>query len=115
MYSYLFAGVCVLVCACVRVCMRARVHACVCSVNLPAPSPPCQGGYRKYREMLANTSLPAVPYFGVFLRDLTQIVEYNPDYVRGGLINLVKRRLVGGGLEGRKRGGKERRGLGIVG
>ena len=48
--------------------------------------------------MLANTSLPAVPYFGVFLRDLTQIVEYNPDYVRGGLINLVKRRLVSGGL-----------------
>ena len=54
-----------------------------------------QGGYRKYRDMLANTSLPAVPYFGVFLRDLTQIVEYNPDYVRGGLINLAKRRLVG--------------------
>jgi hypothetical protein len=50
--------------------------------------------YSKYREMLGNTGLPAVPYFGVFLKDLTQIVENNPDYLKGGLINLVKRKQI---------------------
>ena len=83
--------------ACIHACVYMCVHVCVGSLHFHVPSLPCQGGYRKYREMLANTSLPAVPYFGVFLRDLTQIVEYNPDYVQGGLINLVKRRLVSGG------------------
>ena len=37
---------------------------------------------------------PCVPYVGVFLKDLTFICDGNPDYLRGGLINLHKRRQV---------------------
>ena len=39
---------------------------------------------------------PAVPYVGVFLTDLTFICEGNPDFLHGGLINIHKRRQVGG-------------------
>ena len=43
---------------------------------------------------------PAVPYVGVFLTDLTFICEGNPDFLHGGLINIHKRRQVGGWGEG---------------
>lgn len=53
-----------------------------------------QNNYKSYRENLSATETPAVPYIGVFLKDLTFICDGNPDYLRGGLINLHKRRQV---------------------
>lgn len=53
-----------------------------------------EGNYKQYREKLAATATPAVPYVGVFLKDLTFICQGNPDYLRGGLINIHKRRQV---------------------
>ena len=53
-----------------------------------------QGNYKIYRDKLGTTELPAVPYVGVFLKDLTFICDGNPDYLRGGLINIHKRRQV---------------------
>ncbi len=60
----------------------------------PSPPPPSQGNYKHYRDKLGATELPAVPYVGVFLKDLTFICDGNPDYLRGGLINMHKRRQV---------------------
>jgi hypothetical protein len=53
-----------------------------------------QGNYKTYRDKLGASELPAVPYVGVFLKDLTFICDGNPDYLRGGLINMHKRRQV---------------------
>ena len=53
-----------------------------------------QGNYKRYRDSLGVASTPCVPYVGVFLKDLTFICDGNPDYLRGGLINLHKRRQV---------------------
>ncbi len=53
-----------------------------------------QSNYKMYRERLSMTKVPSVPYIGVFLKDLTFISDGNPDYLRGGLINLNKRRQV---------------------
>ena len=58
------------------------------------PPPHLQGNYKHYRDRLAATEVPAVPYVGVFLKDLTFICDGNPDYLRGGLINIHKRRQV---------------------
>ena len=65
-----------------------------------------QGNYKKYRQSLAVATTPCVPYVGVFLKDLTFICDGNPDYLRGGLINLHKRRQVCG----RSQEGSEERG-----
>ena len=53
-----------------------------------------QGNYKRYRESLEMAQTPCVPYLGVVLKDLTFICDGNPDYLRGGLINLHKRRQV---------------------
>ena len=53
-----------------------------------------QSNYKNYRDKLSITPVPAVPYIGVFLKDLTFIADGNPDYIRGGLVNLHKRRQV---------------------
>ena len=53
-----------------------------------------QSNYKNYRDKLSITPIPAVPYIGVFLKDLTFIADGNPDYIRGGLVNLHKRRQV---------------------
>ncbi|XP_028412259.1 uncharacterized protein LOC114535076 [Dendronephthya gigantea] len=50
--------------------------------------------YKKYRESLKICPSPAVPYFGVYLKDLIYISEGNPDYLNGGMVNLAKRRLL---------------------
>ncbi|KAL5502441.1 hypothetical protein EMCRGX_G009214 [Ephydatia muelleri] len=50
--------------------------------------------YKRYRDRLSTIPTPAVPYIGVFLKDLTFICDGNPDYLRGGLINVHKRRQV---------------------
>ncbi len=57
-----------------------------------------QGNYKHYRDRLSSTEAPAVPYVGVFLKDLTFICDGNPDYLRGGLINMHKRRQVGAAI-----------------
>lgn len=53
-----------------------------------------RNNYKQYRDRLGATHLPAVPYMGVFLKDLTFISDGNPDYLRGGLVNIHKRRQV---------------------
>eukprot|EP00049_Salpingoeca_infusionum_P019306 m.361306 g.361306 ORF g.361306 m.361306 type:complete len:1591 (+) comp19481_c0_seq1:406-5178(+) len=56
-----------------------------------------------YRGILANLSSPAVPYFGMLLRDLTFTHLGNPHFCRNGLLNVYKLsqivRLIGGMCE----------------
>eukprot|EP00731_Ephydatia_muelleri_P012206 Em0006g1100a len=59
-----------------------------------------ENNYKRYRDRL---STPALPYIGVFLKDLTFICDGNPDYLRGGLINVHKRRQVYSKVEEIKR------------
>lgn len=59
-----------------------------------------KGNYKKYRQTLRTSPTPAVPYFGIYLKDLTFISDGNPDYLKGGIINLTKRRQVFMLLEG---------------
>ncbi|KAL5502434.1 hypothetical protein EMCRGX_G009205 [Ephydatia muelleri] len=59
--------------------------------------------YKRYRDRLSTIPTPAVPYIGVFLKDLTFICDGNPDYLRGGLINVHKRRQVYSKVEEIKR------------
>ena len=53
-----------------------------------------KSNHKKYRETLRTSPTPAVPYFGIYLKDLRFISDGNPDYLKGGLINLSKRRQV---------------------
>lgn len=50
--------------------------------------------YKRYRQALASSPTPSVPYFGIYMKDLTFIAEGNPDFFKGGLINLTKRRQI---------------------
>uniref|UniRef100_A0A7S4PFG4 Ras-GEF domain-containing protein n=1 Tax=Paramoeba aestuarina TaxID=180227 RepID=A0A7S4PFG4_9EUKA len=50
--------------------------------------------YKEYRHHLHNINPPCVPYMGVYLTDLTFLMDGNPDNVDGGLINFKKRRLI---------------------
>ncbi|AAS51882.2 ADL038Wp [Eremothecium gossypii ATCC 10895] len=50
--------------------------------------------FRKYRELLESLGdCPCVPFFGVYLSDLTFTAGGNPDYLKGttGVINFAKR------------------------
>lgn len=53
-----------------------------------------KNNYKRYREILRSSPTPAVPYFGIYMKDLTFITEGNPDFLKGGLVNLSKRRQV---------------------
>jgi len=53
-----------------------------------------KGNHKKYREALRTSPTPAVPYFGLYLKDLTFITDGNPDNLTNGLINLNKRRQI---------------------
>ncbi|XP_004364199.2 hypothetical protein CAOG_03360 [Capsaspora owczarzaki ATCC 30864] len=53
-----------------------------------------KSNYKTYRAVIKEASTPAVPYFGIYLKDLTFIDDGNPDLLRGGLINVAKRRQV---------------------
>ena len=55
-----------------------------------------KGNHKKYREALNTSPTPAVPYFGLYLKDLQFISDGNADYLKGGVINLNKRRKVRG-------------------
>jgi hypothetical protein len=57
-----------------------------------------KNNYKNYREIIEKTTLPAVPYFGIFTRDLTFIQDGNPEYLRN-FINLHKRRQLYSKLE----------------
>ncbi|KAK3697424.1 hypothetical protein QZH41_019237, partial [Actinostola sp. cb2023] len=50
--------------------------------------------YKRYRTTLRSSPTPAVPYCGIYMKDLTFIAEGNPDFLKGGLVNLSKRRQV---------------------
>ncbi|KAJ3450582.1 ras guanine nucleotide exchange factor i-related [Anaeramoeba flamelloides] len=50
-------------------------------------------GYKIYRQMLEDCELPAIPYLGVYLTDLTFISDGSPDTI-DGLINFSKRKLL---------------------
>jgi len=52
-----------------------------------------KGSFRNYRLALDNSALPAMPYLGVCIQDLTFIHEGNPDKVESR-INFQKRELV---------------------
>ncbi|XP_032222674.2 uncharacterized protein LOC5521422 isoform X1 [Nematostella vectensis] len=53
-----------------------------------------KNNYKKYRTTLRASPTPAVPYFGIYMKDLTFIAEGNPDFLKGGLVNISKRRQV---------------------
>jgi len=50
-----------------------------------------KGNYAEYRKALLEVTLPCLPYFGVFLTDLTFIRDGNQDFVGHGKINFAKR------------------------
>ncbi|GAM22694.1 hypothetical protein SAMD00019534_058690 [Acytostelium subglobosum LB1] len=49
--------------------------------------------YKTYRDILAKSNPPCLPYLGVCLTDLTFIEEGNPDLIKG-FINFSKRKLI---------------------
>lgn len=49
------------------------------------------GSFRTYRQALAETSPPCIPYIGIILQDLTFIHIGNPDNFSDGNINFAKR------------------------
>jgi len=51
--------------------------------------------FRNYRQLLETRSLPILPYFGLFLRDLTFIDDGNETFVEQNLVNFEKVRLFG--------------------
>lgn len=51
-----------------------------------------KNGYKKYQTEISHRNLPVLPYFGVFLHDLTFITQ-NPTFLEDGSINfeLIKK------------------------
>jgi hypothetical protein len=57
-----------------------------------------KGQYANYRRELKDIRLPAIPFLGVYLTDLTFVELANPDFINSTprrLINFDKRRKVG--------------------
>eukprot|EP01098_Paradermamoeba_levis_P001873 TRINITY_DN12151_c0_g1_i1.p1 TRINITY_DN12151_c0_g1~~TRINITY_DN12151_c0_g1_i1.p1 ORF type:complete len:148 (-),score=21.92 TRINITY_DN12151_c0_g1_i1:5-448(-) len=52
-----------------------------------------EGSFKNYRAALSTSNLPAIPYIGVYLGDLTFIEDGNPDKL-GNLINFQKRKMI---------------------
>jgi len=48
--------------------------------------------YSEYRKFLSSAPLPCLPYFGLFLTDLTFVNDGNAEYSLNGFFNLNKRR-----------------------
>lgn len=55
--------------------------------------------FREYRLTLGKVSPPCVPYFGMYLRDLTFLHHGNQDYGRRGMLNIHKMRQFGAILQ----------------
>ncbi|KAJ6247095.1 ras guanine nucleotide exchange factor i-related [Anaeramoeba flamelloides] len=49
--------------------------------------------YRNYRDALTQAENPVIPYIGMYLTDLTFILDGNPDNI-DGLINFAKRKML---------------------
>ncbi|KAJ6251629.1 ras guanine nucleotide exchange factor i-related [Anaeramoeba flamelloides] len=49
--------------------------------------------YRNYRDALAQAENPIIPYIGMYLTDLTFIMDGNQDHING-LINFAKRKML---------------------
>ena len=49
------------------------------------------GSFRMYRQVLADTQPPCIPYIGLILSDLTFIHVGNPDFLPNGAVNFAKR------------------------
>lgn len=47
--------------------------------------------FRVYRQALAETNPPCIPYIGLVLQDLTFVHVGNQDYLKDGIINFSKR------------------------
>jgi hypothetical protein len=62
-----------------------------------------EGNFKAYRLALEEAKTPAVPYFGMNLRDLTFLHHGNPDFVKNGLINIYKARAMSALLQSMKR------------
>lgn len=62
-----------------------------------------EGNFKAYRQALEEAKTPAVPYFGMNLRDLTFLHHGNPDFVKNGLINIYKARAMSALLQSMKR------------
>jgi son of sevenless-like protein len=54
------------------------------------------GNYAQYRTLIQHTSPPAIPYMGLYLRDLLFIDEGNKNFCDPArtMINFAKRKLV---------------------
>eukprot|EP01097_Dermamoeba_algensis_P007342 TRINITY_DN4631_c0_g1_i1.p1 TRINITY_DN4631_c0_g1~~TRINITY_DN4631_c0_g1_i1.p1 ORF type:complete len:107 (+),score=20.35 TRINITY_DN4631_c0_g1_i1:258-578(+) len=53
--------------------------------------------FKTYRDALAKSKPPVIPYLGIFSKDLLPLEENNPDYVKEGdlqLVNFEKMRLL---------------------
>ena len=67
---------------------------CLSNLNKIEALMDSKSNYKKYRETLRTSPTPTVPFFGIYLKDFTFISDGNPDYLKGGLMNLSKRRQV---------------------
>ncbi|KAJ6227905.1 ras guanine nucleotide exchange factor i-related [Anaeramoeba flamelloides] len=52
-----------------------------------------ENSYEKYRKKIKQASPPCIPYFALYLTDLTSVEEGNKDEIQG-LINFGKRKLI---------------------
>ncbi|EGC33276.1 hypothetical protein DICPUDRAFT_49010 [Dictyostelium purpureum] len=52
-----------------------------------------EGSFKEFRQKMAETIPPCIPYLGVYLKDLTFIEEGNPDTINS-LINWSKKKLI---------------------
>lgn len=49
-----------------------------------------KGGYKSYRHALQNVDPPAIPFLGVFTKDVYLIRQHNDTYKEDGSINFEK-------------------------
>ena len=50
-----------------------------------------RGNYAEYRRTLQEVQGPCLPYFGIYLTDVTFAEDGNPDFLARGKINFTKR------------------------
>lgn len=70
--------------------VSGRTHESLTGMNKLMSS---HGNFHDYRHVLASVSLPVVPFFGVYLSDLTALEDSQPDSLDSAnkTINMVKR------------------------
>lgn len=52
------------------------------------------GNYKTYRKEISVPKFPCLPYFAVYLRDLTFIEDGNQDFLQQGIVNFQKMRML---------------------